>query len=207
MEMPGFRPEKAVQLIAQLSIDRASQLLSKLVKTGARISLEKAYVTDLSETTARINGEEVQGEVIGAIIDVTGDAPFRFLFYAEASSCLLLTDLILQRKVGTSKDFDVYVQSSVQEIGNILASGVCGVFAADFDIRMRPTPPKVVHDFLGTVFQEFVMETAAESDQVLIIESRFHLERYNLSCNMFILPLPGTEDVINNICKTKFKGE
>lgn len=198
MRADGSRPNKAVELIIQLSIDRVSQLFSKFIKVGAKISLEKAYVTDLSEATARINAEDVQNEVIGSIVDVTGDAPFKFLFYAGAPTCLILTDLILQRKVGTSTEFDIYVHSAMQEIGNILASGVCSVFAADFNIRIKPTPPKVAHDFLGTIFQEFVMETAAESDQVLIVESRFNVVRHNLRCNMFILPSPGTEGVINN---------
>lgn len=198
---------KAVELIAQLSVDRASQVLSKLVKSGARIILEKAYMADIAEATARVNSEDMQGEVIGSIVDMLGDAPFRFLFYCDAPGCLALTDLILQREVGLSKEFDIYVKSAVQEMGNILASSVCNVFSSDFEIAMKPTPPKVIHDFIGAVFQEFVMGVAMETDEILIIESRFLVVKYDIKCNIYILPFPGSEKTINYICNTRLKGE
>ena len=198
---------KAVELIAQLSVDRASQVLSKLIRSGARITLERAYMTDISEATAKINAQENDVEVIGSLVDMIGDAPFKFLFYADAPSCLILTDLILQREVGLTKEFNIYVRSTIQEIGNIMASAVCNVFASDFEIAMKPTPPKVVHDFLGTVFQEFVMGTAAERDEVMIIESRFYIVRYDVKCTIYILPFPGSDKTINYICNTRLKGE
>ena len=198
---------KAVELIAQLSVDRASQVLSKLIKTGARIVLERAYMADISDATAQINTEEIEGEVIGSMVDMVGGAPFKFLFYADAPGCLTLTDLILQRPLGTTKDFDIYVHSTIQEIGNIMSSAVCSVFERDFAISLKPTPPKVVHDFVGTVFQEFVLGTASERDEVLIIQSRFSIVNYNIQCNMFILPFPGSEMTINRICSSRFKGE
>lgn len=201
------RISKAVQLIAQLSVDRASQVLSKLVKTGARIVLEKAYIADISQATEQVNAEMTGGDIMGSIVDMVGDAPFKFLFYADAPSCLILTDLMLQRKVGITKEFDIYVRSAVQEIGNILSSAVCNVFSTDFEISLKPTPPKVVHDFAGTIFQEFVVGAASETDEVLIIESRFHIISHDIRCNMFILPFPGSEKVINYICNTRFKGE
>lgn len=203
-----LRVSKVLQMIAQLSIDRASQVLSKLVKTGAKIVLEKAYVADIAEVTARINSDTTNdGEVIGSMVDMVGDAPFKFLFYSDAQSCLVLTDLMLRRQVGTTKGYDMYVQSAVQEIGNILSSAACNVFSTDFEISLKPTPPKVVHDFVGAVFQEFVVGAASETDEILIIESRFHIVSHDIRCDMFILPFPGSEKVINYICNTKFKGE
>lgn len=205
---PEYKVNKAVELIAQLSVDRASQILSKLVKTGARIVLERAYMADISKVTAQVNTQETDGEILGSFVDMVGeDASFKFLFYASSPSSLILTDLILQREVGTTKDFDAYTCSTVQEIGNILASAVCAIFSRDFGVEMLPTPPRVVHDFVGTVFQEFVMGVASEKDEVLIIESRFHIITQDIKCNMFILPFPGSEKVIHNIFMTRFKGE
>lgn len=164
-------------------------------------------MADISDATARVNAEETQSEVIGSMVDMLGDAPFKFLFYADAPSCLTLTDLILHREVGLAKEFDIYVRSAIQEIGNIMASAICNVFSTDFEIAMKPTPPKVIHDFVGTVFQEFVMGTASERDEILIIESTFHIISHDIKCNMFILPFPGSDKTINYICNTRFKGD
>lgn len=201
----GSRVSKAIELIAQLSIDRASQVLSKLVKSGAKITLEKAYMTTVAEATAKVNAEE--GEVMGALIDLMGSAPFKFLFYTSVESSRLMTELILQRKAASIDNFDLYVHSAVQEVGNILSSAVCNVFASDFNIAIKPSPPTVIHDFAGTVFQECILDTVSEEDDILIIESQFCIVRRNIYCNMFILPMPGSEKTLNYIFNSQFKGD
>ncbi|HNX91075.1 MAG TPA: hypothetical protein PKG81_04390, partial [Candidatus Omnitrophota bacterium] len=70
---------RAVELISKLSIDKASQVFSKLIKSGARIELEKAYVADISEATAKIAADN--NEVVGVYVDIVGDIPLKFLFY------------------------------------------------------------------------------------------------------------------------------
>jgi len=192
------RISKVIELIAQLSVDKASQVLSKMVKAGARIVLEEAYVVNISEATEKINAEG--GEVMGAFVNLVGDIPFKFLFYADAPDALVLTDLILQKKVGTTNEFNLYVNGTIQEMGNIMASAVCNVFASDFQINMKPSPPEVVHDFVGTIFEECIMEVASQKDEVFIIESKFCVVKSDIKCNMFILPMPGSEEALNEIC-------
>lgn len=185
--MEGQKIQRALQLIANLSIDKASQVLSKMIKAGARIELENVYLADISKATEKIIIEE-QGDVVGAYVDLVGDLPFKFLFYVAAQDSLIVTDLILRKELGTTKDFNLYVTSSVQELGNILSSAVTNVFASDFQISMRPTPPKVVHDYASTVFGEFIMDAAAQQNEILMIESQFRVVRMNISCRMFLLP-------------------
>ncbi|MCA9408205.1 MAG: chemotaxis protein CheC [Candidatus Omnitrophica bacterium] len=194
------RISKAIQLIAQLSIDRASQVFSKMVKCGAKISLEKVYLTDITKATEEIAIEG--GEVIGAYIDLVGDAPFKFLITFETNDSLLLTDLILQRPTGSTKELDALTQSAVQEVGNILASAISNVFSSDFQIKMKPSPPQVVHDFAATLFEEYISAIAAESNEILIIESQFMVVRHNLKCAMYILPLKGSDKTLSYICNT-----
>jgi len=187
----------AITLIARLSIDKSSRMLSKFVKSGARIDLEKAYVADISEVTKSVVRDD--DEVVGAFIDLIGDAPFKFLFFVSLKDSLLLTDLILRRPAGTAKAFDVYASSAVQEIGNILSSGISNVFSSDFQIVMKPSPPTVVHDFAGTVFEEYIMEVAMEKNEIFIIETKFFVVEHNVNCHMFIVPIHGSEKVLANI--------
>lgn len=192
--------DKVVKLIAQLSIDKASQAFSKIVKTGARIEMEDARFVDISEATAAACQND--SSVVGSIIDLGGDAPFKFLFFVSAADSLVLTDLILRQEVGSTKEYGLYTESAVQEIGNILASAISNVFSADFQIVSKPTPPIVVNDFAGTVFEEFVVDIASEKNEMLIIESRFCLVKNDISSSMFLLPYPGSEKVLSYISKT-----
>ncbi len=190
--------QRALQLIANLSIDKASQVLSKSIKVGAKIELENVYVADISKATEAIMVSD-EGDVVGAYVDLVGDMPFKFLFYVAAEDSLTLTDLMLRKELGTTKKFDIYVTSTVQELGNILASAVTNVFASDFQIKMRPSPPKVVHDYASTVFGEYIMEAAADLNEILMIESQFRVVRMNIKCRMFLLPTGDTQKTLASI--------
>ncbi|MCK5581566.1 MAG: chemotaxis protein CheC [Candidatus Omnitrophica bacterium] len=187
--------QKALKLVATLSIDRCSTLLSKMIKKGATIELENVSHEDISGVTATIMGTEDR-EVVAAFVDLEGDAPFKFLFYVNVKDSLVLADMILRKEPGTTKEFDEYASSAVQELGNILASGCTNVFVKDFKIAMKPTPPVVVKDYLSTMFQEYIMNVACQQDKLLMIETVFVVMGQNIPCAMFILPIPGSEQVL-----------
>ena len=199
-------PEKDVhyvlRIVAKLSIDKASQVLSKMVRNGAKIELEKVYVADISAATEKIMEAE-SGDVIGAFVDLVGDIPIKFLFYVDTRDSMVLTDLILRRKDGTTKEIDTYTLSAVQELGNIISSAITNVFASDFQVQMKPSPPVVVHDYASTVFQEFIMEAATENNEILMIESSFRVVKLDIKCRMFLLPRTDAQKTLANIIGLK----
>lgn len=193
MEMSP-RNHKVMRMIAEMSIDRASRSLSKMVKAGARIDLERAEVVNVSSVTKKINEENV--EVMGAVVDLEGDAPFKFLFLTEAMNSLTLAELILRKERGSIKNFEVYARSAIQEIGNLLASAVANVFSLDLGIQISPTPPLVVHDFIGAIFEEYMIGAAQERNDILMIESKFSIIQHDVKCEMYVLPLTKSEEII-----------
>ena len=181
---------RAVRLIAEQSIDKASQSFSKMLRTGAAIEVKRIDMVDVAEITADLSLQNQ--EVIGSFVDLQGDAPFKFLFYVEMSGAFILTDLLLRKEPGTTQQCDEYVSSTVQEIGNILASSIANTFASDFQVKLRPTPPVVFNDFAATLFQELIFEAAVEENRILLIESKFEIRKVHLPCRIFLIPMPGS---------------
>jgi chemotaxis protein CheC len=177
---------RAIKLVAQLSVDTSSRLLSKMIKAAARISIDKTYMAEVSEVTAKIATDV--DEVAGAFIDLVGEMPFKFLFFVRVEDSLLLTDMILQRTPGSTKEFNVYAQSAVQEIGNILSSAISNIFSKDFNIALKPTPPVVIRDYAGVVFSEYLLNVAAQENEIFIVETVFNVIEKNIDCYMFLLP-------------------
>jgi chemotaxis protein CheC len=190
--------DKLLKLIAQLSIDKASRSLSKIIRTGARIELERAEVVNVTAITAKINEED--REVMGAYIDLQGDAPFKFLFYTDALNSLTLAELILRKQRESMKNFEVYARSAIQEVSNILASAVANVFSQDLGIKMDPTPPVSIHDFVGAIFAEYITNAAESKTEILMIESQFCIVSHNVKCHMFISPQEGSWDALADKC-------
>ncbi len=197
------KTQKGLQLIATLCVERCSQLLSKMLKTGARVELENIYYGDMTDISKRIMNEK-QAEIVATFIDLVGDAPFKFLFYTYLKDTFTITDLILQRPVGTTTEYDAYTASAIQELGNILASACTNILSRDFCINLKPSPPIVIKDFLSTVFQEYIMSIASEKDELLIMESTFITYKQNLECRMFILPLTSSEEVLQLMMEQHF---
>lgn len=188
---------RVVRLIAEQGFDRASQSLSKLLKTGAGIELKKVEMVDISLISEQLTTENQ--EVIGSFVGIEGKAPLKFLFYVQTKGAYWLTDLLMNNAPGTTGEFNEYVSSTVQEIANILASAIANTFTNDFQISFKPTPPMVFNDFSAALFQELICETAAEDNKVLLLESRFVVMKVHLPCCIFVIPMPGSYKILSEI--------
>ena len=187
--------DRVLRTVAEQSIDKSSQVLSKMLGVDVHIDLKRVAMEDVTTITESINAEN--GEVIAATIDLVGDAPFRFLFWVAIKDAFKLTDLFLRQEVGTTTAFDEYSSSTVQEIANIISSAVTNVFVANFQVSMRPEPPYVSHDFSGSIFAEFIMGVAMDRNDLLLVESRFQIAQCEMNCRMYLLPLVKSDETLS----------
>jgi chemotaxis protein CheC len=179
---------RLLSFYARLAIDRASQVLSKILRKGASIELLDMSVADISLITERMGEGNI--EVSAALTNFYEDFSCKFLLFVEMKDTFILTDLFLHKPIGTTKEFDIYVESTVQETCNILASCFCNVLGSHFGVKARPTPPVVINDYLGIVFSTFIMDRAFSEDQLLMLETRFRVLDYDIKCCVFALPAP-----------------
>lgn len=178
--------QRVINIIFGLSIDYASRALSKTLKTGAKIMMEKTSLTDISKITEQMNDNPQ--EMSGALVNLGGDVPLKLLFLIPLKGVFNLTDLFMRKPVGTTVEFNEFTESVVQEVGNILASSVSNVMVNDFGSKSTPSSPIVLNDFGGTIFSMFVMEEAIITDELLLMETRFEIQKVQLECFLFLLP-------------------
>ena len=177
---------KVLEIMSRLSIDRASRALSKTLKTGAKISLSKVYIADLSETTAKMNDD--LREMTGVMVDFKGNVICKLLFMLPLEGSLILTDLFLRQPAGTTKEYNEFTESVIQELGNILASHISNALVSDFNATLVPQPPHVHNDFAGVIFSNLVLEQGMLDDQLLLIETQFEICKTELDCYLFLVP-------------------
>ena len=177
---------KVVEIISRLSIDRASRALSKILRTGAKISLSKAYIADLSETTAKMN-EDLR-EMTGVMVSFKGNVSCQLLFMMPVTGSFILTDLFLRQPTGTTKEYSEFTESVVQELGNILASHISNALVSDFDAKLLPQPPQVHNDYAGVMFSNLVLEQGMTDDKLLLLETQFEICKTELECYLFLVP-------------------
>ena len=179
---------RLLSFFVRLAIDRVSQVLSKTLQKKVSVELLDMSVVDRSSITERMS--ESNRKVLAAFTNFYGDFLCKFLVFVEMKDTCILTDLFLHKPIGTTKEFDMCMESTVHETCNILASCFCNVLGSHFGLKARPMPPVVMNDYMGSVFSTFVMDNALSEDQLLIIEIRFHILEYGIKCCVFVLPTP-----------------
>ena len=177
---------KVLEIMSSLSIDRASRALSKSLRTGAKISLSKIYIADFSETTEKMN--EDQREMISVMVNFKGDEGCKLLFMLPLEGSLIITDLFLRQRIGTSKEYDVVTASALQERGTSLASHISNALVSDFNAKLIPQPPQVHNDYAGVIFTNLVLEQGMMDDKLLLIETIFEISGTEIECYLFLAP-------------------
>lgn len=175
-----------LNILIEMGIDRASRLLSKTLRTPAIIKIVNTSVLDVCKITERLNEDEREMVASLMIIHEGGDG--KILFMVTKKDALILKDLYLEDPVGSSKNYDIYVESTIQEIGNVLSGAICNSLSTDFGISILPTPPLVTCDYAGTIFATMIIDEALEDDELLLIDTRFAVLHYNFDCYFYMLP-------------------
>jgi chemotaxis protein CheY-P-specific phosphatase CheC len=190
--------DNILKMVARLSIDKASNVFSKLIRTGAKVELEDIYFADMTKITRQFFKDNY-GEVVASFVELEGEASFSFLFFVKEESGRILTDLMVRQEVGQTKEHDEYVDAAVQEIGNVLASSIANVFSDNFQIRLTPTPPIVVHDTADVIFVEYIGRALTPLEEMLMIDVTFRVVNQDIDCRMFILPTKDSRQVLTYI--------
>ena len=176
---------KMLDIIVKISIDNASRAFSKTIKHGALIELARTELVDISEITEEMNNDS--REMAGAMLQLNGVLKGKLLFMIPFDGALVLQDYYMCSPKGTSKKFDEYTEATVQEIGNILAGSIGNSLASDFGSTVLPTPPQVICDFAGTIFQSLILEEGIDHDTILLIEAKFKIYHTEIDCYFFLL--------------------
>jgi len=177
---------KILDIIIKIGIDNASRRFSKTIKRAALIELVKTALVDISEITEEMNND--LREMVASMLRLEGSFSGKLLFMISLNEALVLQDLYMCQPPGTSKEFDEFTEATVQEIGNILASSIGNSFASDLGSKLLPTPPQVLCDFAGTIFESFIFEDGMDKDKMLLTETIFNLRDTKIDCYFFLLP-------------------
>jgi chemotaxis protein CheC len=193
---------KILDIVIKIGMDNASRRFSKTIRRAALIELVKTELVDISEITEEMNND--LREMVASMLRLEGSFSGKLLFMIPLEGALVLQDLYMGQSPGTSKEFDEFTEGTVQEIGNILASSIGNSFASDLGSKMLPTPPQVLCDFAGTIFESLVFEDGMDNDRILLTETKFNLQDTEIDCYFFLLPdINSLEESLNKLEKSE----
>jgi chemotaxis protein CheC len=130
-------------------------------------------------------------EVIAAVLmHMMGDLTGRTLVLLPVSSARVLCDILLRRAPGGTGEFGSMEQSSIKEVGNILASAYMNALSDFMGMMLVPSVPSLVIDLSAAVLTTAYLNFGHDRDYVFCVETTFRFEDSSDSLRGHFLLLP-----------------
>ena len=128
--------------------------------------------------------------VIGVYLTFTGATNGHILMAHEPSIAFKILDLLMGRKVGTSKSLDEMSKSALGEMGNVTSAYFLNAVADHLQITLHPSPPAVMMDMAGAIMDMALASILQEMDDVFMARTSFGLSDRTIEGNFLIMPNP-----------------
>lgn len=154
-------------------MNRAGNALKEIVKRKTSVYLTQVKVLPLEEIPNLV--EEQKNVVSGVYLHFSGILTGGVLVYFPESSALILSDLLLERKLDDTREIYELEQSALKEIGNILTNTYIDVIAEIVGVKIIPSVPYFTRDMLGAIIDSVLVDYAQSGMDVLFMDANFDL--------------------------------
>ncbi len=180
--------------ISNIGVGHAATALSQLLGISVEIRVPQVALTEIADVADQIGGEEKP--VVGMFLKMLGDASGNMLLIYPKESAERMVSLLLQKELEEDELFSEMGLSAMKEVGNILASAYLSALGTMLDISLICSTPSVTYDMAGAIVDYTLIELCSAEDQALVVETEFFLRGDEVKGNFFLIPDPGSLDVI-----------
>ncbi|MCE5301207.1 MAG: chemotaxis protein CheC [Spirochaetia bacterium] len=178
--------------VGNIGAGHAATALSQLIKKKIMISVPDVKVIQVADLENLLGDRNTL--VAGIIMNVLGDITAKILLLLNRESALSLVDMLLQKKIGTTKVLSEVGNSAIKETGNILAGAYMNALNEFLGLMLLPSVPNLVFDIAGAVLSSITDGFDAVSPQILSVETQFSEANENI-IKGYLLLIPDTDSV------------
>ena len=191
--MDDIRSLKALQLdalreVANIGAGHAATALSQMTGGTIMISVPTINVTRLEDVPPQIAGPEEP--VAAVLMNMLGDLTGRTLLVFPKPTALRLSELMLRRPKGSSRELGELEQSAIKEAGNILSGAYMNALSDFMGLMLLPSPPSLAIDMSQAVLTTAYLQFGNDKDYVFCVESEFYMQDLKEHLRGFFLLLP-----------------
>ena len=191
--MEDIRSLKALQLdalreVANIGAGHAATALSQMTGGTIMISVPQINIARLEDVPPQIAAPEEP--VAAVLMNMLGDLTGRTLLVFPKPTAMRLSELMLRRPAGSSKDLGVLEQSAIKEAGNILSGAYMNALSDFMGLMLLPSPPSLAIDMSTAVMTTAYLQFGSDKDYVFCVESEFYMQDLQEKLRGFFLLLP-----------------
>lgn len=164
------------------AVTSLSQMLSR------QIDMERPVVKilEFNEVPELLGGtEEIR---VGVLLEINGDINGMFMFLISESFLRVMLEGLLGMAVDDIHELDPLSLSAVGEIGNIMCCSYINALTRLMDIKVHVSVPDTCVDMIGAILSVPMIHFASISDELLLIEDRYHFGDTAVVSHVLFLP-------------------
>ena len=178
----------ALREVANIGAGHAATALSQMTGGTIMISVPQINIAPLEEVPTQVAGPEEP--VAAVLMHMLGDLTGRTLLVFPKATAMRLSELMLRRPAGSSKDLGELEQSAIKEAGNILSGAYMNALSDFMGLMLLPSPPSLAVDMSTAVLTTAYLQFGSDKDYVFCVESEFYMKDLDEHLRGFFLLLP-----------------
>ncbi|MGR6836135.1 chemotaxis protein CheC [Syntrophomonas erecta] len=182
----------ALREIGNIGAGNAATALAQLVNSKIDMSVPSVNILPFNEVPNLIGGADVH--VVGIYLYVSGAAPASILFILPIDKACVLVDMLMGKPAGTTNPnaMSELDMSAMMELGNIISATYLNALYMFTQIAFVPSVPALGIDMAGAILDAILAQFGEIADHVLVLETNFKKDQYDVVGHFFLLPEPGT---------------
>ena len=178
----------ALREVANIGAGHAATALSQMIGGTIMISVPRINITTIEDVPSQVSGPEEP--VAAVLMHMMGDLTGRTLLVFPKNTAMRMSELMLRRPEGSSRDLGELEQSAIKEAGNILSGQYMNALSEFMGMMLLPSPPSLAVDMSAAVLTTTYLQWAPERDHIFCVESEFLLVDTSERLRGFFLLLP-----------------
>jgi chemotaxis protein CheC len=172
----------ALREVGNIGAGHAATALSQMLNRTVRISEPSIEILKFEDLAARIGDDDAEISVVH--MAVLGDAPGQMLVLFDRAQAVGFVQTFISRLVGDIQVFDSIADSTLKEIGNIIAGAYLTALMSLTGTNLLPSIPTLSSGTARSTFQ--ALTRIPPEQEVFLIETGF-LEGGPATSGQFIL--------------------
>jgi chemotaxis protein CheC len=178
----------ALKEVGNIGAGHAATALSQLLNTTVKLSEPTIDVLKFRDLSNRIGSPE---KAVAALhMYIRGEAPGQMVVLFDREQAAEFVNVFIKRIIGDIQIFDSIVDSTLKELGNIIAGSYLTALVSLTGVNLLPSVPTLSYGTIQAAFRT-LMSILPDQD-VFLIESQFLDKDRSVSGQFILIPETGS---------------
>jgi chemotaxis protein CheC len=183
---PGILNDISTEGILHTAIRHVAYNLSEMI--GRAVKIDRLTIETIPINRLESSCLNPESEAVGIYLLIDGDLSGESILVFCPDDAMYLADWLLEVRPGTTTRLGDIERSALAELGNQALSSFLNAIADLTGAPLRLSPPAVIVDMLGVIFEAVAMSADTASDDLLIIKTSLVNTDSSLRFQFWVIP-------------------